>query len=214
MSDGRAGQSREVVEAQQPQPQPSWLERHWDATISTNKIAVGVQTGKLTMDGILPRTEIVWLPMSLNLESSNMKVDTKTGAASLVSDDGKRVVFSYSPAGENDRFAWSGNVLSKIVTPTQTFSYDAEKEVWLVKNTPSLSPSAYDSQSKVHCAHFKSGEVEQTFELAGAVTIERLAETYKKFVDGAKMINAYLSKEKKSFFRKEPGRECRPSLRT
>jgi len=198
MSDGRAGQSREVMEQPQPQPQPSWLERHWDATISTNKIAVGVQTGKLTMDGILPKTEIVWLPMSVNLENRNMKVDAKTGAASLMSEDGKRVVFSYSPAGENDRFEWKGDVLSKIITPTQTFTYDQEKSVWLVKNTPSFSPSTYDSQSKVHCAHFKSGEVEQTFELAGAVTIERLAETNKNFVDGAKMINAYLTPEKKA----------------
>jgi len=198
MSDGRAVQSREVAEPAQASKAETidWFGRNWDALSRTSYVQAGVMVGR--MDDILPKVEFISLPVSIAVDGGTMTVDAKTGAASLMSEDGQRRVFSYSPAGADDRFEWKKNVLSKIVTPTQTFTYDADKALWLVKNEPSFSPAAYDSQSKVHCAHFKSGEVEKTFELSGAVTIERLAASYKQFVDEARVINAYLTPEKKA----------------
>lgn len=144
----------------------------------------------------LPKIDLVdFSKRSLTTDYGTVTIDMQTGAARLFAPDGEKVIFSYRPSAADEKFVWSGDVLTQIVTPDKTYSYDDKKEVWSIVNKGLMSDTVA-GQTKVHCAHFKSGQVEQTYELTGAVTVKRLADQYQQFLAEARVINAYLTPSK------------------
>lgn len=123
-----------------------------------------------------------------------IKIDG-VGNASLVASDSSSVVFSYGP-NSGDRFEWQGDRLSRIITPDKTYTYDAARDLWSIKNVNGSAMLNEDSVVKTHTARFSSGSFDKTFELSGAITLGRLSEKYQEFLLEANRVNAYLSPEK------------------